>query len=111
MDWLKPLFYRYKFFMRDVGVFSAEYSVAGRFINEAMNVSILLTVKGYNIGWLGIIGLYIGGLVLMGVLGRMLRRAEIPHLTNTLQNEMNNEMKTLLEQQAEILRILKNDKA
>lgn len=94
---LRPLFYRYKFWMRDVGVFAGEYSVAGRFVNEAMNISILLTVKGYDIGWLGIIGLYLAGLILMGLLGRMLRKAQIPHLTNTLQNEMNTELMEIIE--------------
>jgi hypothetical protein len=93
---LKKIFYRYKYWMRDVGVFSNEYSVAGRFINEAMNISILLTVKGYEIGWIGIASLYLTGLVVMGILGRMLRRSEIPHLTNTLQNEMNSEFTEML---------------
>lgn len=94
--------------MRDVGVFSAEYSVGGRFINEAVNLSILLTVKGYDIGWLGMAALYISGLVTMGLMGGILRRAEIPHLTNTLQNEMNVEQQRILKNTEEMFTILKN---
>lgn len=82
--------------MRDVGVFSAEYSVAGRFINEALAISIYLSVRGYNLAWWMIIGLYLLGLIVMGILGRMLRKNQIPHLTNTLQNELNAETQTML---------------
>ena len=105
---MKKLFYLYKYWMRDVSIFAGEYSVAGRFVNEALALSIFLAVNGYKIPWWLAVIIYILGLVVMGVLGRMLRKNEIPHLTNTLNNEVNPELMKILKNQEEILRILKN---
>lgn len=93
--------------MRDVSIFAGEYSVAGRFINEALAISIYLSVKGYNFPWWVVILIYILGLVVMGLLGRLLRKNEIPHLSNTLNNELNNEMMKLISQNEEIIKLLK----
>src|SRR3990167_7197771 len=89
--------------MRDVGIFAGEYSTAGRFVNEALAISIFLSVKGYDIPWWAVIGLYLGALVVMGFLGRLLRKNQIPHLTNTLNNELNQELMQIIEQNKEIL--------
>lgn len=105
---MRKLFYLYKYWMRDVNIFAGEYSVAGRFVNEALAISIFLSVKGYNIPWWLAIFIYILGLVVMGFLGRLLRKNEIPHLTNTLNNEVNPEIMKIINQNEEILKLLKN---
>lgn len=107
MEILKNLFYRYKDWMRDVGVFVGEYSTAGRFVNEGLAIMTYLAVKGYNIAWWQGIGIYLLGLFLMGLLGKVLIWLKVPHYTQTLGNQMNPELMKILEQQEEILKILK----
>lgn len=92
VTYLKIIFYRYKDWMRDVGVFVSEYSTAGRFVNEGLALMTYFAVKGHNITvWQGI-GIYLIALIVMGFLGKFLIYLKVPHYTQTLGNQMNPEL-------------------
>ena len=91
------ILYRYKDWMRDIGVFASEYSTGGRFINEALLLITYFAVRGYNITlWQGIL-IYLSALIVMRYLGRILIWLSIPQYGVKLNNEMNPEILDIIE--------------
>lgn len=87
------LYYLFKYWMRDVAIVRGEMGVATSFINEAGWITLLLGLKlGVDLTIFGIIYFYLCGLIVLGLIGRFLRKKEIPELNNTLQNELNKEL-------------------
>ena len=82
--------------MRDVAVFRGEFGTILGFTNE-INLILLLSLNiGLTLTIWSMLYFVICAFILMGLAGRYFRRKKIPEMNNTLQNELNSEMQTMI---------------
>lgn len=82
--------------MRDVQIFRGEFGTPLGFTNEIGWLTLLAIKYGIDITIFGILYFVIWAFIIMGLAGRFFRRKKIPELNNTLTNDLNSEMQTVL---------------